>query len=153
MPSARSVLLVDPDATYGRTMASVLRRQGDQVRVVRTSRQALDEARRRPYDLAIVDLFVRGGGAELARELARRVPRLLLSLGVRLGRDEALEAALGFPVFLKSALPAVLRGRDASSNGRGSAERHPGSEPPFPGAIAPARGRSVRARRRGRPPS
>ena len=150
MPCARTVLLVDPDALYGRAMASVLRRQRDLVRVVRTRSQALQEVRRRTYDLAIVDLFVGGGGAELARELSRSVPRLLLSLGAGLGREEMLEAALGFPVCRKRGLPALLRGRGASSNGRGSGVRPRVSVPPFPDAIEPARARCGRARRRHR---
>ncbi len=98
---------------------------------------ALRAARRRRYDLAIVDLMVQGGGAELARKLARRIPRLLLSLGAQLERDEIIEAALGFPLCRKAALPARLRAPDASSSGRASAGRRPEARPPFPAASAP----------------
>jgi len=113
---SRSILLVESDEGCGRSLAVVLRRQGDRVHVARTRAQALQAARRRPYDLAVVDLFLRGGGAELARDLARSVPRLYLSLGARLEEDEILEAALGFPVYRKAALPGLLRSRASIAN-------------------------------------
>jgi DNA-binding response OmpR family regulator len=119
VPSPRSILLVESDEGCSRSLAVVLRRQGDRVHVARTRTQALQAARRRPYDLAVVDLFLRGGGAELARDLARSVPKLYLSLGARLAQDEILEAALGFPVCRKAALPGLLR-----SNGAGAARRN-----------------------------
>jgi DNA-binding response OmpR family regulator len=106
-------LLVESDEGCGRSLAVVLRRQGNRVHVARTRAQALQAARRRPYDLAVVDLFLRGGGAELARDLARSVPRLYLSFGARLQEDELLEAALGFPVLRKSALPGLFAARTA----------------------------------------
>lgn len=109
MQPSRSILLVESDEGCGRSLAVVLRRQGDRVHVARTRAQALQAARRRPYDLAVVDLFLRGGGAELARDLARSVPRLYLSFGARLEEGEILEAALGFPVLRKAALPGLLR--------------------------------------------
>jgi len=87
------ILLVDQDAACGRTLSVVLRRQGHRVHVARTRGRALAAARRQAFDLAIVDLFVEGGGAELARELSRHVPRLLLTLGMGLKQDEVLEAA------------------------------------------------------------
>jgi len=147
----RAILLVERDVTWGQTLAKLLRRQGDRVRVAHTRSQALLEARRKPYDLAIVDLFVRGGGVELARELSRQVPRLYLSLGARLGRDELLEAALGFPVHRKAELPALLRGRGASSNGRGSAVRSPVFARLLPFSTETAPAPRARARRRVRP--
>jgi CheY-like chemotaxis protein len=162
MRSSRQILLVEADPACGRALALVLRRRGDQVRVARTRAEALLLVRKQDYDLAIVDLFVRGGGTELARELARRVPRLLLSFGARLEREEILEAALGFPVYRKAALAGLLnretpsepsplvpearaakperpvRARAASSNGRGSGGRRRESRPPSRDASAPA---------------
>lgn len=117
MRAGESVLVVDSDAAYGRALAVLLRRGGVRVRVVRTRAQALLAVRKDRFDLAVVDLLLGGGGVELARELSRRVPRLLLSLGTRMGRDELLEAALGFPVHRKAALPSLLRLSDASPPG------------------------------------
>ena len=148
MHGPRSVLLVDGDEGCGQALAALLRRQGDRVDVVHTRTGALQASRRKPYQVAIVDLFVAGGGAELARLLARRVPRLVLSFGARLMSEEILEAALGFPVLRKAALPALLRDRGASSNGTASGARHRGSRPLSPAASAPAR--APRARRPGR---
>ena len=118
MRAGESVLVVDSDAAYGRALAVLLRRGGVRVRVVRTRAQALLAVRKDRFDLAVVDLLLGGGGVELARELSRRVPRLLLSLGARMGRDELLEAALGFPVHRKAVLPSLLRLSDASPPGR-----------------------------------
>jgi CheY-like chemotaxis protein len=108
MRRGQSVLVVDSDATYARALAALLRRSGVRVRLARTRAQALLLSRRHRFDLAVVDLFLGGGGVELARELSRRVPRLLLSLGARMGGQELLEAALGFPVRRKVALPSLL---------------------------------------------
>jgi CheY-like chemotaxis protein len=104
----RSVLVVDSDAEYGQALATLLRRDGVRVRLARTREQALQAARRVRFDLAVVDLLLGGGGVELARALSRRVPRLLLSLGAAMAQDEILEAALGFPVRRKVALPSLL---------------------------------------------
>jgi DNA-binding response OmpR family regulator len=108
MRAGRSVLVVDSDAEYGHALAVLLRRDGVRVRLARTRGQALQAVRRARFDLAVVDLFLGGGGVELARALSRRVPRLLLSLGASLAQDEILEAALGFPVRRKVALPSLL---------------------------------------------
>ena len=118
MRSPRAILLVESDEGCGRSLAVVLRRQGDRVDVARTRAQALLAARRRPYDLAVVDLFLRGGGAELARDLARSVPRLYLSFGARMQQREILEAALGFPVCRKALLPGLLRSRASLESSR-----------------------------------
>lgn len=112
-----SVLVVDADADYGRALAVVLRRTGGLVRVVRTRAQALQAVRHSHFDLAVVDLFLGGGGVELARELARHVPRLMLSLAARLERGEILEAALGFPVHRKASLARLLRPARLAANG------------------------------------
>jgi DNA-binding response OmpR family regulator len=108
MRLARAILLVEADARCGRTLARLMRRCGHSVRLVRTAPAALAAAYRQSYDLAVVDLLVRGGGVNLARRLARHVPRLYLSVGARLLKDEIVEAAVGFPVLRKAALPALL---------------------------------------------
>jgi CheY-like chemotaxis protein len=150
MHSSRMVLLVDPDAACGRALAALLRRQGDRVRVVRTPSQALSAVDRDQYDLGIVDLFVDGGGVELARQLQQRVPRLLLSLGARLGPDELLEAAVGFSVHHKAELPGLLRAPAAASNGRASLATRPAAPRPFDDASGPAPRPVARGRRRAR---
>jgi DNA-binding response OmpR family regulator len=99
------VLLVESDAPCGKALARLVRRGGDRVRLVRTPGAAVAAAQRERHDLAVVDLFVRGGGTELARRLTRHVPRVYLSVGARLLKDEILEAALGFPVLRKRDVP------------------------------------------------
>jgi CheY-like chemotaxis protein len=150
MRPSRTILLVEADSGCGQVLAALLRRQGDRVRLARTRAQALLAARRQPYDLAIVDVLMRGGGAELARELSQSVPRLCLSLGARLEQQEILEAALGFPVHRKAALPALLRGRGASSSDRASAGRRLRSRRPARASSAPAPGPAAPGPGRGR---
>lgn len=142
------VLLVDRDAQTGQALAAILRRNGDVVHVVRNRSQALYALRRQRFDLAIVDLFVDGGGAELARDLAHRVPRVMLCLGTVLQDEDIIEAALGFPVHRKAALPAVLTDPGASSNGGAFSARCRGSRPPGPAASGPPPGPSPRGRGR-----
>ena len=115
---ARGVLLVESDAGCGQTLARLVRRRGDRVRLVRTPGAAVAAAQRESYDLAVVDLFVKGGGVDLARRLTRRVPRVYLSVGARLLTDELLEAVIGFPVLRKRDLPGLF-----------------GPEPPRPRAL------------------
>jgi len=78
------------------------------VRLVRSAGAALSAAQREDCDLAVVDLFVKGGGVALARRLRRRVPRVYLSVGARLLPDELIEAAIGFPVVRKRDLKNLL---------------------------------------------
>jgi CheY-like chemotaxis protein len=153
---AERVLLVDSDMPCGRALATVLRRQGHRVHVVRSRAGAVAAVRRLDFDLAVVDLFVEGGGVELARELARRVPRLVLTLGMGMRQEEVLEAAFGFPVHRKAALPVVLaqpvvKGRGGASSGTASAATLPGFPPLSLGASAPSPAPRPRVPGRGRP--
>jgi DNA-binding response OmpR family regulator len=108
MTPARAILLVESDKGCGEALARLVRRAGDRVRLVRTPGAALAAARREDFDLAVVDLFVRGGGVDLARRLSRRVGRVYLSVGARLLADELVEAAIGFPVLRKRDLPNLV---------------------------------------------
>lgn len=102
MRGRRAILLVESDPS-GETLAEALRRRkGDRVHVARTRAQALAAVRREHFDVAVVDLLIRGGGFELARQLSRRVGCLYLSVGARLVGQEILELALGFPVVRKA---------------------------------------------------
>jgi DNA-binding response OmpR family regulator len=105
---ARAILLVESDAGCGQAIARLVRRGGDRVRLVRTPGAALAAAQREAYDLAVVDLFVKGGGVDLARRLTRHVPRVYLSVGAQLLTEELIEAAIGFPVLRKSQLPTLF---------------------------------------------
>ena len=109
MRPARAILLVESDAGCGEALARLVRRSGDRVRLVRTPGAAVAAARRECYDIAVVDLFVKGGGVVLARRLARRVPRVYLSVGAKMLTDELLEAVIGFPVLRKRDVPSLVR--------------------------------------------
>lgn len=154
MKLACSVLLVEPDPECGKAMSRVLRRRGHLVRLARTARAATSAAARGTFDMAVVDLLVPGGGVELARRLSRRVPRLYLSVGARLLPGEIVEAAVGFPVLRKAAVPRLVGGPAPSF-----ARRRRASSPSVakrPSARAPARdaeGRDARARRDSRDPA
>ena len=99
---------MESDARCGGALARLIRRGGDRVRLVRTTGAALGAVQREPYDLAVVDLLVKGGGVDLARRLTSRVARVYLSVGARLLGDELIEAALGFPVLRKGDVPKRL---------------------------------------------
>lgn len=156
MDTPATLLLVDSDARCGRAIARVLRRQGSRVHVCRTPGQAMAAVRRHVFECAIVDLFVEGGGVELARELARSVPRVILSLGMGLSQDEVLEAVLGFPVHRKATVPALLQGGvrtpAGASSGRAFAAILRGSPLPSLAASAPSPAPRARVHGRGRAP-
>jgi len=124
------VLIVDRDADYGRALSKLLRSQGDDVKLATTAASAQRAVRTHRFDLAIVDVLQDGGGAELARSLARRVRRLVLSVGASLDHEELLETALGFPVRRKALLPELLH-------------PSPPVEPPPPGGRSATRRRLV----------
>lgn len=116
MKPGRSVLLVESDPECGKALARVLRGRGHRVSLARSARAAAAAAARETFDLAVVDLLVPGGGVELARRLSRRVPRLYLTVGARLLAGEIVEAAVGFPVLRKAAVPRLVGG--SRKNGR-----------------------------------
>ena len=109
MTTGAAVLVVDADRDYARALSLLLRREGYRVRVARTRAQALFVAAQEHFDLAIVDLFLGGGGADLARLLTGRVGKLFLSLAPKLARTDVLEASDGFPVVRKALLPFCLK--------------------------------------------
>jgi DNA-binding response OmpR family regulator len=118
MRSSPSVLVVDADRDWGHALALLLRREGHRVRVVRTRHQALQACRKERYDVAVVDLFLQGGGAEVGTALGSRVGTLLLSLASRMAPSEVREAARGFPVVRKATLPGSLKVRRAAPRAR-----------------------------------
>ena len=105
---ARAILLVESDAGCGQALARLVRRSGDRVRLVRTPGAAVAAAQRESFDLAVVDLFVKGGGVDLARRLTPHLKHVYLSVGPKLLTDEVLEAAIGFPVLRKRDLATLV---------------------------------------------
>jgi CheY-like chemotaxis protein len=118
MTLTRSILLVESDTRCGQALARVLRRNGHRVRLARTAKAAATAAQKELFDLAIVDLMIPGGGADLGRQLSQSIPRLYLSIGAHLLPEEIIEVALGFPVLRKAAVPALL-GAEEDGNGNG----------------------------------
>ena len=144
MRPARAILLVESDAGCGQALARLVRRSGDRVRLVRTPGAAVAAAQRESYDLAVVDLFVKGGGVDLARRLTRRVPRVYLSVGPKLLTDELLETAIGFPVLRKRDLPGSCPSGLSTRGSDGSPDRSWAAKPYRSGpGLAPSRRSSV----------
>src|SRR5438552_795291 len=77
------VLVVEDDITVRNLLEAVLRTEGYDVAIASTSAEALAEARRRPPDIAIVDVRLGGGpdGLTVARRLRedRERPILIVS--------------------------------------------------------------------------
>jgi CheY-like chemotaxis protein len=121
MTPSCSILLVESDARCGQALVRLLRRHGHRVRLARTALAAAAAAGKQEFDLAIVDLLVPGGGADLGRRLSRGIPRVYLTVGAQLLPEEIIEVALGFPVLRKAAVPGLLgttgsrRARDRAS--------------------------------------
>ncbi len=129
MTPAQAVLLVESDAPCGRALAQLLRRNGHRVRLVRTARAAGAAVRRETFDLAVVDLLLPGGGADLGRRLSRCVPRLYLSVGARLLPQEIVEMALGFPVLRKASVPGLVGARVNRAGGGAGSKKTARSRP------------------------
>ena len=77
------VLVVEDDITVRNLLEAVLRSEGYDIAIASTSAEALAEARRRPPDIAIVDVRLGGGpdGLTVARRLRedRELPILVVS--------------------------------------------------------------------------
>ena len=106
------VLLVEDDQSLGRTLAEQLAREGLEVEWVDTYASALDAARDRSWDLAIVDVMLPdGSGFDLAPEIRRRsyTPIMFMTAlnsaesrltGFELGADEYLPKPFHLKEFL-----------------------------------------------------
>lgn len=73
----KRILLVEDDAVVRGSVSALLARDGYEVDVAGTEVEALRSARARPPDLAIVDVYLAGGGSGIALcEGLRATPRL-----------------------------------------------------------------------------
>jgi NtrC-family two-component system response regulator AlgB len=93
-----NVLVVDDEANIRKTLAVCLESKGHHVTVVGRSRDALDQAAVRPFDLAFVDLRL---GTEAGMDL---VPRLLA------GRPGLKVVVITAHASVETAVEAVRRG-------------------------------------------
>lgn len=118
------VLLVDDDRVILNLLAEGLRKQNYGVSIASSGEQALEEARRREHDLAVLDMRMPGlSGLDVARALGAegRPPFVFLSaFGDESDvRDAAQAGALGYlvkPVDLSQLIPfieaAMVRGQE-----------------------------------------
>jgi CheY-like chemotaxis protein len=104
-----SVLVVEDDPLQARILREVLAELGAEVRVARDGQTAIEEARLRPPDVALVDLGLPDvSGYDVARAL-RAVPapsaRLLVAMSGGSGEEERRRAReAGFARFLAKPL-------------------------------------------------
>ena len=123
------VLIVDDDATHAGGIAAGLRLEGFEVETASDSKQGLALLAMGSFDLAVVDLMMRGiNGIQLARLLRERQPqtRVVLTSAYHVSEPQLRHAdcgAVGFvpkpidPHQLASVLRGKLCGRSANASG------------------------------------
>jgi DNA-binding response OmpR family regulator len=115
------LLLVEDDDTIGRHLAGGLANHGYAVNWCRTGGSALDQARERSFEVALLDLGLPDiDGTDVARDLRQRQPDLLIVMltargddidvmvGLDLGADDYLVKPVGLGVLV-ARLRAHLR--------------------------------------------
>jgi two-component system, OmpR family, response regulator RegX3 len=128
---AASILVVDDDPGVLDVVAFMLRREGFEVDEEKDGTAALDAARKRPYDIVILDVMLPGmSGTDVCRELRSEsdVPILMLTardaeidrvLGLELGADDYVTKPFSAAELL-SRVRAILRRRELDRvNGTG----------------------------------
>jgi len=120
---AASVLVVDDDPGVLDVVAFMLRREGFEVDEEKDGAAALDAARKRSYDIVILDIMLPGmSGTDICRELRNEsdVPILMLTardaeidrvLGLELGADDYVSKPFSAAELL-SRVRAILRRRE-----------------------------------------
>jgi DNA-binding response OmpR family regulator len=134
------VLVVDDDLQVLEVVGEMLKLEGFDVEVARNGREALEQFRRRPFDLVITDLIMPDKeGLETITELRvadRHVPIIAMSGGGRIGPTDYLETALHIGAnatlakpFARSELIAtvtrLLSGDEPSTTPANAATRSP----------------------------
>jgi DNA-binding response OmpR family regulator len=130
-----SILVVDDDPGVLDVVAFMLRREGFAVDEEKDGAAALDAARKRPYDIVILDVMLPGmSGTDVCRELRSEsdVPILMLTardaeidrvLGLELGADDYVTKPFSAAELL-SRVRAILRRRELDRvNGSGVTTR------------------------------
>jgi two-component system response regulator RegX3 len=133
-----SILVVDDDPGVLDVVSFMLRREGFDVDERREGRAALDAARKRRYDIVILDIMLPGlSGTDVCRALRAEsdVPILMLTardaevdrvLGLELGADDYVTKPFSAAELL-SRVRAILRRRELDRrNGAGAAVRELG---------------------------
>jgi two-component system response regulator RegX3 len=132
---APNILVVDDDPGVLDVVAFMLRREGFEVDEEKDGAAALDAARKRPYDIVILDVMLPGlSGTDVCRELRSEsdVPILMLTardaeidrvLGLELGADDYVTKPFSAAELL-SRVRAILRRRELDRvNGTGVTTR------------------------------
>jgi two-component system response regulator RegX3 len=132
---AANILVVDDDPGVLDVVAFMLRREGFEVDEEKNGTAALDAARKRPYDIVILDVMLPGmSGTDVCRELRSEsdVPILMLTardaeidrvLGLELGADDYVTKPFSAAELL-SRVRAILRRRELDRvNGTGATTR------------------------------
>ena len=130
-----NILVVDDDPGVLDVVAFMLRREGFEVDEEKDGAAALDAARKRPYDIVILDVMLPGmSGTDVCRELRSEsdVPILMLTardaeidrvLGLELGADDYVTKPFSAAELL-SRVRAILRRRELDRvNGTGVTTR------------------------------
>ncbi len=110
---ARSILLVEDDATVAEVIIGLLQAQGHDVRHAPNGLAALTEAQMQPFDIALLDLDLPGmDGFALARQLRLRgFTAPLVAVTARADAESEPQAfAAGFDRFLRKPVTGAMLG-------------------------------------------
>jgi two-component system response regulator HydG len=107
MVSAKTILIVDDDKSILRTFARILQKNGYEIDVVETGKEALEKADTKKYDLALLDIRLPDmDGTELLAKMKKQLQNTIkimitgfpsLETGVK-ALDEGADAYLVKPV-------------------------------------------------------
>ena len=107
MVSAKTILIVDDDKSILRTFARILQKNGYEIDVVETGKEALEKADAKKYDLALLDIRLPDmDGTELLAKMKKQLQTTIkimitgfpsLETGVK-ALDEGADAYLVKPV-------------------------------------------------------
>jgi len=92
---ATMLLIVDDDTGILETLSDVLEARGHRVAVASNGPAALEQARREPFDLALIDIVMPGmNGVELCQQLKRLSPGTVIIMMTAYSMEELVRQAL-----------------------------------------------------------
>jgi two-component system NtrC family response regulator len=146
-------LIVDDEETYAQSLRRLLARRGVTAEVAGTFREGLEAARKRRYDLVVLDYMLPdGNGLDLIPPIRALKPPptvlMMTAFGTIENAVEAMRRGASDYVTKSTELPAIVeRVLDVAKVARLKAELEGGAPATTPPPVEPARGSEVDAAR------